>query len=128
MMSLKASICLEKKLHEVTLTSLNLKCLQEKVNELLNTTSNGNSIHHFKITDNSGQDINNDQQLKTAFEIQPVFFYIHIFQSNEDEKKHTEDKKKEYNNSSDDECHKIVNPLVLLTGAAKYKTLDYLPG
>ncbi|ETN97509.1 hypothetical protein RFI_40020, partial [Reticulomyxa filosa] len=25
-------------------------------------------------------------------------------------------------------CHKIVNPLVLLTGAAKYKTLDYLPG
>ncbi|ETN97686.1 hypothetical protein RFI_39840, partial [Reticulomyxa filosa] len=108
-MSLKAFLGLEKKLHEVTLTSLNLKCLQEKVNELLNTTSNGDSSHRFKITDNSGQDINNDQQLKISFEIQPVFFYINIIQSNEDEKKHTEDEKKEYNNSNDDddECHKI---------------------
>ncbi|ETO31820.1 hypothetical protein RFI_05295 [Reticulomyxa filosa] len=80
-MSLKAFIYLEKKMHEVTLASLDLKCLKEKVVELLNKTKNSNSSLHFKIADNSGQEINNDQQLQNAFQTQPVFFFVHFNQS-----------------------------------------------
>ncbi|ETN98192.1 hypothetical protein RFI_35822, partial [Reticulomyxa filosa] len=45
--------------------------------------------------------------------------------SNNDEKKNPNEEKEE---KKEDECHKIMNPLILLTGAAKYESKDYLPG
>ncbi|ETO34021.1 hypothetical protein RFI_03073, partial [Reticulomyxa filosa] len=115
-MSYKTFLCLEKKMHEVTLASINLKSLEERILELLKTNNKTRDpTSHFKIIDNNGQEITNDQQLEIAFRARSVFFFIHFIHKNE---------KKE----SEDEYHKIMNPLVLLTGAARYNSLDYLPG
>ncbi|ETN99569.1 hypothetical protein RFI_37901 [Reticulomyxa filosa] len=85
-MSSKAFVCLEKKMHEVELISLNFKSFKESILVIINTNKDGNdetknSTHHFKIVDNNGQEITNDQQLKSAFETQPVFFFIHFIHS-----------------------------------------------
>ncbi|ETO07353.1 ABC transporter [Reticulomyxa filosa] len=162
-MSYKAFLCFEEETHEVTLSSLSLKSLEAEVIELLNaTTINDND---FKIVDNNGEDVTNDEELRAAFKVEPVFFFIYSFVvsnlfifkkigkkigSGNDTKKYPEEKKREEdsvssddsndnddkydddddydnNNHDNDECYKIVNPLVLLTGAARYDTLNYLP-
>ncbi|ETO02248.1 hypothetical protein RFI_35188, partial [Reticulomyxa filosa] len=133
-MSYKAFAYFEGKMHEVLLASLKLKSLEEKVVEIINNTKNGNdktvnSTPHFKIIDNSSQEITNDEQLKTAFKAKDIFFFVHLIDNNNDERKYPEDEKKEEEEEEgDDEHHSILNPLVLLTGAAKYKNLKYLPG
>ncbi|ETO10332.1 hypothetical protein RFI_27043 [Reticulomyxa filosa] len=116
-MPYKAFVCFEKKMHEVTLASMDLKSLEGRILELTKTNKNGNDktgkcTFHFKIVGNNGQDITNDQQLKTAFETPPICFFVHPV--------HKEGK--------DDDYHKMTNPLVLLTGAARYESKDFLPG
>ncbi|ETO32058.1 hypothetical protein RFI_05058, partial [Reticulomyxa filosa] len=101
-----------------------LKSLEERILELLKGNNN-DSTSHFQIFDNDEQEITNDQQLEIAFKTQPVFLFVdfvHSFVFIYDEKKNSEDEKKR------DGCHKIMNPLVLLTGAAKYDSSDYLSG
>ncbi|ETO33387.1 hypothetical protein RFI_03719 [Reticulomyxa filosa] len=136
-MSYKTFVCLEEKTHEVALASLNLKNLEERTLELIKMNNNGSdktvdSIPHFKIVDNNGQDIANDQQLKNAFETPHTHFFVHSIDkklvdkkdNDNDEKKDAKDEKKE---EKENEYYKIMNPLVLLTGAAKYENKEYLP-
>ncbi|ETN98836.1 hypothetical protein RFI_38650 [Reticulomyxa filosa] len=118
MSSYKAFVYFGGKAHEIIVTSLNLKSLKEEVVKIVNTND------YFRIVDNNEQEIINDQQLKISFEIQPALFFVYCINNNDnDEKKYPEDK----NKKEDNECYKIVNPLVLLTGASKYNNLDYLP-
>ncbi|ETO33624.1 hypothetical protein RFI_03479, partial [Reticulomyxa filosa] len=120
-MSSKAFIFFENKIHEVTFTSFTFQNLTEKATEVILNTHTFTSTRNFKITDNNHQDINNDQQVQAAFKMSPVFFFVHPIHNN-----NTEEKEKEKND--DIQCHNIVNPLVLLTGAVKYDKSDYLPG
>ncbi|ETO06585.1 hypothetical protein RFI_30807 [Reticulomyxa filosa] len=110
----------EKKMHEVELVSMDFKSLEEKVSKLIKASNKDNL--HFKIFDNNGQEIINDQQLKRALEIQPIFFFIHSFVYYCYYYFHLFILKK----FQKEECHKIINPLVLLTGDAKYKNKDSL--
>ncbi|ETO02128.1 hypothetical protein RFI_35308, partial [Reticulomyxa filosa] len=69
----------------------------------------------------------------TSFKAEVVLFLVHLIDNNNDEKKYPEDEKKEKEKKEEeeedsDEHHIILNPLVLLTGAAEYKKLKYLPG
>ncbi|ETO07355.1 hypothetical protein RFI_30038 [Reticulomyxa filosa] len=123
-MPYKAFVSLEKEVHKVTLVFLRLKSLKEKVLEIINNDKTKNYTNYFKIVDNNGEDITSNRKLETAFKTKPVFFFIHFIQNddNDDEKKYPEEKEEEK-----EKCHKIVNPLVLLTGASKYKNLDNLP-
>ncbi|ETO33389.1 hypothetical protein RFI_03718, partial [Reticulomyxa filosa] len=113
MSSYKVFVYFEGKAHELTLASLNLKSLEEEVVKIVNIKDDNkktiNSMRHFKIVDNNKQEIINDQQLKISFEMQPVFFFVYPIGKEENER------------------YKIMNPLVLLTGALKYNSLDYLP-
>ncbi|ETO14580.1 hypothetical protein RFI_22788 [Reticulomyxa filosa] len=128
MSSYKAFVYFEGKAHEITLVSIHLTRLKEEVLKIINTKDNNNktrnSKSHFKIVDTNDQELTNDQQLKISFETQPVFLFVYFINNNDnDEKKYPEDKKKK----EDNEGYKIMNPLVLLTGASKYDRLDYLP-
>ncbi|ETN97368.1 hypothetical protein RFI_40161, partial [Reticulomyxa filosa] len=130
-MPYKAFVYFEKKIHRVLIASLELKRLEEKVAEIANSTKNDddkivNSTQYFKIVDNNNQEITDDKQLKTAFDAEDVLLLVHPIDNNNDETKYPEDKKIE--EEDNDEHHNILNPLVLLAGAAKYKNLDYLPG
>ncbi|ETO31498.1 hypothetical protein RFI_05622, partial [Reticulomyxa filosa] len=122
-MSLQAFIFF-KNMHTATLASSTLQSLKEKVIEIINKTTTCTPTPSFKITDNNGQDIDNDQKVQATFGMQPVFFLVHLIDnSDNDEKKNVENEK-----INDGNCHKIVQPLILLTGAAKYENSDYLPG
>ncbi|ETO11705.1 hypothetical protein RFI_25669, partial [Reticulomyxa filosa] len=122
-MPYKAFVSIEKEVHKVTLVFLRLKRLKEKVLEVINTTKNGNDKIDFKIVDNNSQDI----AILFLFFIQlfVCFFYFKtkliykLDNDDNDEKKYPEDEK-------ENEFYRIVNPLVILTGASKYKSLDDL--
>ncbi|ETN98253.1 hypothetical protein RFI_39257, partial [Reticulomyxa filosa] len=81
-MSYKAFVYFEKKMHRVLLASLKLKRLEKKVVEIINSTKNDNDktvnyTPRFKIVDNNSREITNDKQLKTAFNAEDVFFFVH---------------------------------------------------
>ncbi|ETO35923.1 hypothetical protein RFI_01139 [Reticulomyxa filosa] len=117
-MPYKAFIYLEKEIHKVTFVFLRLKRLKEKVIEIITTTNSEtrDSVPPFKITDNNGQYITSNRELRIAFKTKHVFFFIHFYflfnylfiYNDNDEKKYSENEKKE------DEFYNIV----------KYKNLD----
>ncbi|ETO22057.1 hypothetical protein RFI_15146 [Reticulomyxa filosa] len=129
-MPYKAFVSLKKETHKVKLVFLRLKSLKKKVLEIINTAKNDNdktrnSMHQFKIVDNNGNDITSNKQLKIAFKTRPVFLSVHFIQTitTDDKVDHDNDEKK----NPEEKFHKIINPLVLLTGSAKYKSLNDLP-
>ncbi|ETO36336.1 hypothetical protein RFI_00725 [Reticulomyxa filosa] len=84
-MSFQASVYFENKSHEVTLTSLSLKSLEDKVKEILNNRTQSKNLLQFKIRDINGQNIDNNQKLRIAFDTNPVRLFIHFINKNNDE-------------------------------------------
>ncbi|ETO35169.1 hypothetical protein RFI_01904 [Reticulomyxa filosa] len=137
-MPYKAFVSIEKEMHEVTLVSLRLKRLKEKVIDLINTTNSKTrySIPHFKIVDSNGQYITSNRELRITFKTKPVFFFIHfiyslsLFLLNNDDEKYPENEKKQdefYNvvthrsaeidkdfswNKANKKAHEMVNEMI----------------
>ncbi|ETO13913.1 hypothetical protein RFI_23453 [Reticulomyxa filosa] len=128
---LKASLWVEKKKLEVTLTSLTFEALRKELKEVLSTQKQNDlkyPIPDFKIYDKNNKIILNDDQVQRVFESQPVYLTVH-FIHNENEEKYPEQKEEEEeDDDNNDDIYKISNPLVLLTGASKYERWNNLPG
>ncbi|ETN97924.1 hypothetical protein RFI_39601, partial [Reticulomyxa filosa] len=100
-MSFQASVCIESKSSEVTLSSLSLESLEAKVKELISNRAElkAKNPPHFKITDINGQNIDNDQKLRIVFATSPVRLFIHFIHKNNDEDtKYPDDEKQDIKN------------------------------
>ncbi|ETO30057.1 hypothetical protein RFI_07061 [Reticulomyxa filosa] len=81
---LKASLWVEKKKLEVTLTSFTFESLRKEVKEVLSTQKQNDlkyPIPDFKIYDKNNKIILNDDQVQHVFESQPVYLTVHFIHS-----------------------------------------------
>ncbi|ETO34317.1 hypothetical protein RFI_02778, partial [Reticulomyxa filosa] len=120
-MSFRAFVCIENKISEVTFASLSLKSLGDKVKELINnrTDLKAENPFNFKIVDINDQSIDNDQKLRSAFDTDPVCFFVHFIDRNNDkEMKYPNDEKRDIENIELDqnkpwnEANKVAHTIV----------------
>ncbi|ETN97453.1 hypothetical protein RFI_40076, partial [Reticulomyxa filosa] len=115
-MSFLALISIEYKTSKVTLDTLSLEILEDKVKELISnrTDLEAENPFNFKIMDINYQCINNEQKLRNTFETSPTNLFIHFIDDDE-EKQDIENIELDQNkpwNEANKIAHTIVEQMV----------------